>query len=144
MNWDFIMQYLDFTNVTNIINIAVVAILSFLTFKQRAQLIVSKFKQAQLNEEVDKKDLVLEILTEEMNFFGTTLLQIVQASKMTPDQKLSISQNWFSLQSKTQDFYTKTVEDAQDLIKDVKEITAVGSELFEGVKDILGNVVKSK
>ena len=141
MSLENLSQYFDFTNVSNIINMIFVAALGFLTFKQRAELIIAKFKRKELTMELEHRDHVSQAMAEEMAFLGDTLVAIVQASKLDNSDKINIVTKW----SRVKENVNATVigdvlKKAADIKENVEDTIELGKDVISITTDILGNV----
>jgi hypothetical protein len=141
MSLENLSQYFDFTNVSNIINMVFVAALGFLTFKQRAELIIAKFKRKELTMEIEHRDAVSQAMAEELAFLGDTMVAIVQASKLDNSDKINIVTKWSRVKENVNaTVIGNFVQKAADIKENVEDTVKLGKDVISMATDILGNV----
>lgn len=140
---------LDAGLVTDIITVLMFLTATYISVKQRAKIIVDSIKSAKKDEELAEKDAVIAEQTNELEIIGqalgnvsNTLNLIVQASKMSPQDKAMISQQTIITQAKIEEFINTKKERLAALIKNVKEVKQNPSEALNVLIETGGSVLE--
>lgn len=144
-----LMDIFDARLVTDIITILIFIATLYVSVKQRAKIIIDSIKTAKKDDELAEKDAIIAEQTTELEIIGqalgnvsSTLNLIVQASKMTPQDKATISQQTVITQAKIEEFISTKKARLDTLIKNVKEVKQNPSEALNVLIETGGSVLE--
>ena len=142
-------EWLDPTFITNVMTGVMVFAGVIVVIKQRAKLILNYFKEKEKDEELEKQTAENAELTYELEMVATslstihdTLNMVVQASKMSSEDKLKIMEattknkeaikNLIQAKQERFDRYKETIKDVkQDPMKALELLNDAGSTILE-------------
>lgn len=144
------MYFTDFNNVMQMINIAFLVVIAFFTVYYRIEGLVNKIVARRTKEEnVDLKAEIAEykeefsVIVQGLMTFGDTLLLIVQASKMLPEDKLKINDNWAKTKVKIEEFMAQKEERIEQFKEAIKEHKENLMAVFEPARDVIQRYVNN-
>lgn len=139
---------LDFDNIMRIINLVFLAAIAFFTVYYRVEALVNKVlarrreeETVSLHAEIAEYKEEFSVIVQGLTTFGDTLLMIVQASKMLPEDKLQIAQNWAKTKVKIDEFMERKNERIEQFKEAFKEHKENLMAVFEPAKDIISRYV---
>jgi len=141
-------SFLYFDNIMRVINLVFLAAIAFFTVYYRVEALVNKIlarrrdeESVSLHAELAEYKEEFSVIVQGLSTFGDTLLMIVQASKMLPEDKLRISENWAKTKVKIDDFMRQKDERIEQFKEAFKEHKENIMAVFEPAKDIISKYV---
>lgn len=144
------LSFLDPTLLTNIFNILLVIVGVFVMVKQRTRIIMDMLQKGKTDEELTKKDAIIAEQASEIEMVGhaminmsDTLNLIVQASKMSPQDKALIGENAIKTKQKVEGFIKNKKERLEKLSKTLKEVKKDPSDALEALSEMGGSILEN-
>src|SRR5690554_7476077 len=102
---------LDFQTIMDILKLLGVAIGILTIIKQRSEVIIAKFKQNKAEDKADELETVIRNQEQRYEFIGETMLKIVQASKMSVEDKTKATENYLKLKNEISEVVKTVAKD---------------------------------
>lgn len=118
---------LDFQTIMDILKLLGVAIGILTIIKQRSEVIIAKFKQNKAEDKADELETVIRNQEQRYEYIGETMLRIVQASKMSVEDKTKATED-----------YLKLKNEIPEVVKTVAKETVNKDSIKEAVEEIKG------
>lgn len=116
-----------FENIMAVIKVMGVLLGMLTIIKQSRDKIIAKYNQRKAEKERDGYKAIAKRTSEEFKFIGDTLLSIVQASKMTTEDKTNITKD-----------YVKILETNE---KELESLDTVEKDVVQDVLDVAEEVI---